>query len=65
MPSQGGAADSMAGGPGITDTLLVVVVLSTTGRMVVQEQKRTPTIFFDFSDVPLAFEDRIKDWPNV
>ena len=42
--------------------LLDVVDLSTTGRMIVQEQKRTLTTCFDFSDVTLAFEDRIEDW---
>ena len=45
--------------------LLVVVDLRTTGRMNVQEQKRTLTTSFDFSDVTLAFEDRIEDWPKA
>ena len=57
-------ADSMAGGPGIAHRLLVVVDLCITGRMIGQEQKRTLTTFFDFSDVTLAFEYNIKDWPN-
>ena len=45
-------------------SLLVVVDLCIIGRMIGQEQKRTLTTFFDFSDVTLAFEDKIKDWPN-
>ena len=61
-----GQIDSMAGGPrNNRHRLLVVVDPSTTGIVIVQEQKRTLTTSFDFSDVTLAFEDRIKDWLNV
>ena len=72
MPSQRGAAlphslgRQYGGGPrNNRHRLLVVVDPSTTGIVIVQEQKRTLTTSFDFSDVTLAFDDRIKDWLNV
>ena len=46
-------ADSMAGGPGIADTDFWSFWICAS-----------LTTFFDFSDVTLAFEDKIKDWPN-
>ena len=67
MQSQGGAATPT--GPTVWQgprnsrhRLLVVADPSTTGRMIGQEQKRTLTTFFDFSDVTLSFKDKIKDW---